>query len=546
MDLSGSVSYDHQTVPYARASNSGGERRYDESIVNNSSPSGVSISVFHHQNMSNDSTVSRTSSSSAFKIKEPDSLDIISPNFLSEDTALACFQNFFMGCDRFVPVFDPRVDTFESVRSRSSLLLNAICTIGYRTMNGTSSQTFQLLNKELKGRICEVILGQVVPSVETVQALLVIACYSEKGWMLTSVAIRMAVQLDLPGAYEVAVRTAANAGSNASESHVSNGGATSSGASIFHFRKARTWLGLFVLEHIFSLDCGKPPGIEAQPSVRRCRILVSHPERTALDLRLLSQVELNYLRSTAHSVFSNPNNFPAIESIAFIRGMKIDLDIWLEDWLQIMLNHTLSDTASSTERDTMLLNLRIQREWAEIVMCCRALQCAGITNIAVMSPDQHCMITWAKEAAQRHLEKLLERPDLYLATLRYSMDFVWAKCAFSVLLLLKMAILLPGTSNMPKLLMDARNLLKHLENIHGAQNIYFLSLSIGVDKAQKALDAYIAQDGESISDVGPQEAEIDFESYVPKEFMFEWDFPGLSLCFVPIDLQELFSEYTNM
>lgn len=101
--------------------------------------------------------------------------------------------------------------------------------------------------------------------------------------------------------------------------------------------------------------------------------------------------------------------------------MKIDLDIWFEDWLQIMLTRTVPD---SLDRDTMVLNLRIQRDWAEIVMCCRALQSTGIDNIVAMSAEQHEMIHMAKDAAQRHLEKLLGRPDLYLTALRYSMDCV--------------------------------------------------------------------------------------------------------------------------
>lgn len=37
-----------------------------------------------------------------------------------------------MDQDRYIPVFDPEYDTFVSVRSRSMILFNAICTIGYR------------------------------------------------------------------------------------------------------------------------------------------------------------------------------------------------------------------------------------------------------------------------------------------------------------------------------------------------------------------------------------------------------------------------------
>jgi hypothetical protein len=43
--------------------------------------------------------------------------------------------------DRYVPVFDPEYDTFESIRSRSGMLFDAICTIGCRAENGMSSHS---------------------------------------------------------------------------------------------------------------------------------------------------------------------------------------------------------------------------------------------------------------------------------------------------------------------------------------------------------------------------------------------------------------------
>ena len=41
-----------------------------------------------------------------------------------------------------------------------------------------------------------------------------------------------------------------------------------------------------------SIDCGKKPGVSAMDGVRRCRVLLEHPARTSLDLRLLAQVEV--------------------------------------------------------------------------------------------------------------------------------------------------------------------------------------------------------------------------------------------------------------
>lgn len=38
--------------------------------------------------------------------------------------------------DRFVPCFDTRYDTCTSVRARSSMLFDAICTVGCRAEHG--------------------------------------------------------------------------------------------------------------------------------------------------------------------------------------------------------------------------------------------------------------------------------------------------------------------------------------------------------------------------------------------------------------------------
>lgn len=42
----------------------------------------------------------------------------------------------------------------------------------------------------------------------------------------------------------------------------------------------------------FRVDGGKPPGIRLKGNARRCRVLLSHPSSTVLDLRLFSQVEV--------------------------------------------------------------------------------------------------------------------------------------------------------------------------------------------------------------------------------------------------------------
>lgn len=98
-------------------------------------------------------------------------IDFVTADILSEAQALDYFIAFFQGCDRFVPIFDGS-DDFASIRSRSSLLFNAICTIGCSVSSGAVTDS-RSLHARLKRSLASVILSPHTYSLETIQALLV-------------------------------------------------------------------------------------------------------------------------------------------------------------------------------------------------------------------------------------------------------------------------------------------------------------------------------------------------------------------------------------
>ena len=84
-------------------------------------------------------------------------------------------------------------------------------------------------------------LGTTPPSVEVIQALLVDACYSEKGWLLTSLALKMCLELGLADAYsQLCARVLES----------DDGGRTDGPDGPELFRKARVWFGAFVVENM--------------------------------------------------------------------------------------------------------------------------------------------------------------------------------------------------------------------------------------------------------------------------------------------------------
>ncbi|KAJ5965158.1 transcriptional regulator family: Fungal Specific TF [Penicillium vulpinum] len=83
---------------------------------------------------------------SRFEIREDPITDFINKGLIT----LECAVSYFNTYDRYIPIFDPQYDTFDSIRSRSSILLNAICTIGCMVETRSGGSMSDLLHAELK------------------------------------------------------------------------------------------------------------------------------------------------------------------------------------------------------------------------------------------------------------------------------------------------------------------------------------------------------------------------------------------------------------
>jgi hypothetical protein len=134
------------------------------------------------------------------------------------------------------------------------------------------------------------------------------------------------------------------------------------------------------------------------------------------------------------------------------------------------------------------------------------------------------------------------------------MDFVWAKCAFCFLLLLKLSRLLPEKMDENyRLLADGNRLLQSLTSAGTSagsttSRLYLQVLSMSIDKYGRALreNEGARPDGadnamffwESRTD-----ANKELQSFVPEQFVFEWDFPGLTLFSSPTAWQEFFDDF---
>ncbi|KAJ3493725.1 hypothetical protein NLG97_g4556 [Lecanicillium saksenae] len=449
--------------------------------------------------------------------------DFVSVGIITLEQAEGYFTTFFEGCDHYVPVFDPSFDTFQSVRHRSTLLFAAICTVGCRVACGTDSHQWRLLNFHLKRMLSSIVSNPTEPLLETIQALLVRACYSAERSLLVATATRMAIDFGLPDAYDELVDLITT---------------TNRPETAIHMRKARTWLHVLVLGHILHVDAGDMLTIKFAGDPRRARVLLDCPSATILDRFLFAQVELNVLRASILSSLSDKTYTDEQDTLGLVRDSKIDIELWHTDWERIL--QQMADVPQ-----WIVVNLRVQKCWATTMALCRAVRTAGIENVDFMSPAQRSILSLAKESLRLHLQTIIVEPRSYLQNLKYAMDFVWAKCAFCYLLLLKLCILLPeenGTLN-EDLVACGAILSKELSTAGGAglgsnsnstAKMYLQLLQTGTEKFTRALQGnYEAPEAGTHSahhaeDESPKERN-DLDSFVPEQFVFEWDFPGLSL-----------------
>ncbi|PYH82143.1 C6 zinc finger domain protein [Aspergillus uvarum CBS 121591] len=498
---------------------------------------------------------------SGFEVKEEPILDFVSKGLMTADQAIACFRTFFQGCDRYIPIFDPEVDTFTSVRSRSSILLNAIGTIGSRVEMSPGSQVPDLLHTELKKCIGIVIQNKNLNCLESVQAFLIVACYTAERSLILSFATRMALDLGLDEAFEELIQLLTLKRTN-DTSRISCDSMEAQVRCLM--RKSRTWFGLLVLDHIFHVDGGKPPGIRMMGNARRCRILLHHPSSTVLDMRLFSQVELNVIRANINDTLDIRGSLTREAIAEFVHEAKVDLDLWFDDWQRIIVN---SPTAQE-ERPFLLAALSVQHCWAELILHCKALRSMGVENVAAITPLERNILHLAKSAARQHLRLISLEPAFYLAKLKYAMDFVWAKCAFCFLLLLKLSRLLPEPRDEHQELLELGNKLlwELTRSAEGREtsaldldlaptrnrmgNVYMHILRLSIEKYSRIFQG---QERERTGVFAEQttsyfwdlfDAQVDLQSFVPEQFVRDWDFPGLNLFYFPTAWQDFFGDFS--
>lgn len=100
-----------------------------------------------------------------------------------------------------------------------------------------------------------------------------------------------------------------------------------------HFPQARLYYLVYVCDHHFSIAYGRPPSTRNYEEIDRAKEILSLPQATEDDARLISQVELWSITTRVLETFGFDAELSPPSSLAArMRRFNIEYDIWRADW----------------------------------------------------------------------------------------------------------------------------------------------------------------------------------------------------------------------
>lgn len=192
------------------------------------------------------------------------------------------------GSNPYLPLFDPTLDTFESIQASSPFLVVTILSVSSR--NDSNLRSLSKAIQEEAHRLAAASLFESPVQLETVQAMLILAAWSEKSWFAFGHTINMALDLSIDKAFSALIK------------HSSSNEKTPRSLA----REARTWLMLYHLEREIAFGTARKSRFAYIDEVQ-LRGFLDHPCFRHLDLRYMSIIELVQLRGEPPGILSPRN-----------------------------------------------------------------------------------------------------------------------------------------------------------------------------------------------------------------------------------------------
>ncbi|KAI9734944.1 MAG: hypothetical protein M1834_002024 [Cirrosporium novae-zelandiae] len=264
--------------------------------------------------------------------------DVVSRGVLCEERARAIFDMFMTGSRNFTPLFDPVLDSFDSLRLRSTFCFTVVIWLAVRASveSCNDTQLVQICQDEVKKLTYETLFKN-PPNLETIQGMILLAAYSEKSFFALGHALQMAKELGIS-------KTLATLHHKPSRQHDST---TKPNCDQILIQQARTYLSLHGIEQEHAYGGARRPRVEEIDDAQ-LQAFLNHPLSLPFDIRKVATVELNQLRENIHKSIESQNDSRYLV-MTMCPEMMAKLERWWTTWDKIHAGKLQKSTPTSLE-----------------------------------------------------------------------------------------------------------------------------------------------------------------------------------------------------
>ncbi|KAH7106755.1 hypothetical protein BKA62DRAFT_684990 [Auriculariales sp. MPI-PUGE-AT-0066] len=373
--------------------------------------------------------------------------DVVTKRIISEAEARELFDIFYKGCSTFLPVFDARMDTFDSLHERSPFAVDCICMVAAKVRDGggPASETFEKILEETHA-ICSKTLFVPVSRKEAVQAMILVSGWSDNGWLTGGHAVRMALELGMHKAWPKLLK------------RMKAGKSTASNEERELVISTRTWFCLYLFEHQMSFGTGRPAILREDEGITDCRYLLQHPLSIQDDTRLVSTVELMIYRERVHNSLGLQEPSLSESTFQVLRDAEATFRAWFDTW-DARLAREYGDANFYRQ------SLQIQQYYAMLFHNATVLRgIKGPEDVARMPTAQRQLALHSMELARKGVHICLRFPS-YRENLKYAVHYTHMSATFAASFLLRLARLFPEECDLPTIMDEVEELAGALSKI---------------------------------------------------------------------------------
>lgn len=517
---------------------------------------GTNASIASAFNAGSDPTSAPSPGSRSRKMEAPGLVssapgDLITLGLVNETDAMRLFETFQKGVPKFISIFhleDESMTTeeaFHYVRTTSYFLFNVMLAIGAKVECGgkSPSRLYQTCMAQAKRNAKDTMFSPVAGKA-AVQAMVLLAAYSENGWLPLGLSIRMAQELGLDRSFQKLMSALPSSGyirhpqpppppkhltfyHNSPSSHYTGsptdvnsvggesvdgktGGAAANvaGANAVAAnataqgnmddkarreldelkdlaRGSRLWFFLFLFDHQASYGAGRPAML-SKHYVRNCRafLKLNYPLTVKTDARFISTLELLIIRETHYDAMAPYDQPVDARMLSKMRKVTEELNEWHQYWSSDF------EARGYTHESFFQQSLVLQCASAELYLSCTALRGIRDANDAdQMGPEQKELIIQATRAADTCLSISVNAKE-YREMLGWAPHYTHVTAAFACVFLIKIARLFPRQVDTYGIFSNAERLASRLAEVPA-------------NKYARVIRILLAQAWKKIADLSP-------------------------------------------